>query len=613
MRLVTGGTLTLAQKSIDLAKPQRLVRKKGLLNIDKVPLPLPQQIEGCLGYVEKSKIQGQWGIFFNVIYLWVSFHLCRFFAPEKKRTLSKKIVIYFSELQGFWFELAKKIAQYDTSFDAKVRSEIIRDCRPKASYTFAEVQDLICTEIGAPIEVFFSEFDPNPIRVSQYVDTYFAVLREDSVSVEVNVQKPDLDKRLNRDLRSFNLMNKCFSRQFSQVMPGWVIDHLSSYLPSILDLRYESSSMRSMRRLLRKHGVYVGKLFRRLSSKHILVREYIDASSIEQWLDLHMHDEVAAKLWLRKNNIELEKVARRVYRTMLRQVCEDNQFIQNLDVSNIILLRDSHIAIRHCNNLATVDARFLRIFKKCIILLQQNAYGKFVDTLLLMCHSLPANNLIKVRTELLRVVRGFATRSELDSLTYKEKSLTVLMNDVVKQLGILGVTFDPQIYKIGIMMSNVDEIITLCHPKMNYKTELKRYAKKAVERHVKKVKSNGVTQTLANVIGPLSEILRFEEDELRKDAQKFLPPNSKLSLIAGTFTKWLSRGLFVAAGFCVWRFIEHKPLNWLLNALEQNSFHQAQGAELSSWLIMFVAISLGYLSSREITGHLAGINSKATN
>ncbi len=112
-----------------------------------------------------------------------------------------------------------------------------------------------------------------------------------------------------------------------------------------LDYQYEASSMRRMRKRLRRHGVYVPKVYPDYTKGRLLVSEFIHAVLMADYIRLAEADPVLVRSWEAANNVDPTRVAKRLIHSMWRQLFEENLYHGDLHPGNIVLLRDSRVAL----------------------------------------------------------------------------------------------------------------------------------------------------------------------------------------------------------------------------------------------------------------------------
>lgn len=491
-----------------------------------------------------------------------------------------------------------------------LRQQLYDQCQPTMGLLVTDLQTIVDREFGSSIETLFSRFDPIPIRKGHYADTYRARLRREDVEVELKVRHLDLERNLQRDIEILVTVSNIlhlFRHDKENIIDDF-IDLCSDQLPSLLDLRYEASATRRMKKSLKDHKFYVPRLFRNYVGQRILIKEYVEAPTLQHFLNVRSQDPNLAKTWVQANGIDLEKVAQRLYHSMFRQICEDNFFNQNLTPSNILLLRNSRVAVLSCDATGSVDKRFLTIFNLAMTTLNRDAYEKFADTLFLLCESLPVNDLSAVRTDVIRTVRTHAARSVLESATHYEKSISKLANDVAAILDSNGIILDRQLKKLMLALGNIDTGVHGCNPNMNHRSERARYAKKAASRRMRQVITGGIGKAVLSIASPLSEMVRFETAAMRQKAQTFRATSSKLSYLGAILVKWMGRALLAGGVLGIWNYLNqhhHRTIAAIGGDIPAEHVVNMKRMPSSWWLLILISIFIVYRVVRQVENRLS--------
>lgn len=603
----------------DIEVPSPLPRGRGLLDPEWIPFGFHRRDHAReILPVQSRAVTGKLAIAYRLVVWSVRFLFRRRFRPSLLPASGKDAGRLFAEFQGFWFELGRLLSQRSEFLPAEVRRELAVASAPLRAREFADVRAIVEEELGIPLRITFSEFDEMPFHVGMYSDTYRARLRREGVEVAVKVQRPDLERRLRRDIRIFRLMASFFRRLEAQRHIAWddVISTFEERIPSLLDLRYEASSIRRMRRSLRDHKIYVPKLFRAYSRKRLIVQEHLDAPTLLELGELMRTDPLGAEGWLRANEIDPAKSARRLYHSMLRQICEDNLFQQDLGPANIVLLREGRLGLLSCDSTTTVDKRFLTIFNLAVGAMTRDDYEKFADTLFLLCESLPVSDLSAVRSQVIRAVRSYAGRSVLGGATHEEKSLFVLTSELALILHTHGILLDWQALKLMAAMASADASIVTLYRGMNYRKELDRYGKKAAGRRIRNVVRGGVGNAVGGVVMPLMEMLRFETASMRKRAQNFRASTGEVAYVFATITRWLARAVVVGAIVGIWIFLHQHHIELLEpfhHTAASKAARQTDHIHYGWWITIFIGSWIVYGIARDIARRLAAREVDVTN
>lgn len=91
----------------------------------------------------------------------------------------------------------------------------------------------------------------------------------------------------------------------------WELQHI---LEEEVDYRFEASNLRRMRKTLRRHHIFVPRVFDQYITRHVLVMEFVEGAPIADYLRLTKTDPAGCR-----NNAEPVLLARRLALSMLRQ------------------------------------------------------------------------------------------------------------------------------------------------------------------------------------------------------------------------------------------------------------------------------------------------------
>src|SRR6516165_11558220 len=170
----------------------------------------------------------------------------------------------------------------------------------------------------------------------------------------------------------------------------WEVEHI---LREEIDYRFEASNIQRLRITLRRHGIFVPKVFERHSFQRILVMEFVTGVLMADYLRVLNSDPDRLAAWLEENNISRRRIARRLHLSMLRQAFEDNLYHGDLHPGNIVLLRNSRIALIDCGTIGFLELEYLQKFRLYLKSLVELDYDKAADLSFLLSASLPVKDL----------------------------------------------------------------------------------------------------------------------------------------------------------------------------------------------------------------------------
>jgi predicted unusual protein kinase regulating ubiquinone biosynthesis (AarF/ABC1/UbiB family) len=198
-----------------------------------------------------------------------------------------------------------------------------------------QARTIIAQELGASPDTLFSRFDPNPVAAASLGQVYRARLHTGQ-DVAVKVQRPGLVDRIERDLAVL----RCLARGLERfhILPccmDW-LGMLEEFRASIfIELDYVQEAQHA--EIFRKHfarwrNVYVPRIYPELSTRRVLVMEYITGLKVTETAQLAAtgHDP--------------RQVVTHLVRTYLKQLLEDGFFHADPHPGNLRVMADGRLA-----------------------------------------------------------------------------------------------------------------------------------------------------------------------------------------------------------------------------------------------------------------------------
>ncbi|MCP4691357.1 MAG: AarF/ABC1/UbiB kinase family protein [Desulfobacterales bacterium] len=528
---------------------------------------------------------------------------------RRKRTLH-----CLQNLGMLWIRAAQTVMLRGGRLSSSFGRELLDLNDRGGAYPFEAIQSIVSESLGRPLSDVFDLFDPHPFTATTVFQLHHARLRREGVRVAVKVQKPYAEAMFNRDLRLFGRAFTLFRALGVRRGMRWadLFHELREIKVHELNYYYEANALGTLDRNLAGQPVHAPRVFRRYTRRRILVMEFITGAFLSDVIALKTEDPERLNHWLETNNICFKTVANRLFNAAYRQVFEDNFFHGDLNRRNIILLRNSHIAIVDCRSVGSLD---LESLEKQRLLLQAFADGEYAtaaEIYFLLSSRLPRVNLSRVKEELIRHWRIWETRTPIRDLPYEQKSLTY-MNGVINR--ILGDARFAALWSFSKLTGawvHLDNALAELDPSLDYLKRLRFYFQEAqrrdtVDRIVR------LPERLARSVAALHEIPQrishynlFEEILIRREAQVLQGSASKMdAVIAAVFAMGGVVGLAVS-GFlflvCLMQRGIYDPLP-LLGAQLTRLARGLPVLDLPSWsvllaLAMFVSLFCRRLKKR---------------
>ena len=306
-----------------------------------------------------------------------------------------------------WIKAGQLLSLRGDLFPADVCRELASLRDSGDGIPFESVSQILEADLRLPLKSTFDHFEEHPFLATSVAQLHRAYLRAEKAWVVVKVQKPHVTKLFQQDM---SLIRKiAWLLNVLSVYPNmrWGIfcKQLDDLMTKELDFRYEASSLRRLKKTLRKHGVYVPETFSQYSSRRVLVMEFIHGALLSDAIALKQHDPARLQSWLDENHIQPKRLARRLFESVYRQIFEDNLFHGDMRPDNVVLLRHNRLAILDCRSVGSLEGELLTKYRLFLHALAHQRYSHAADLYFLAATSLPAVEMSRVKTKLTRIWR----------------------------------------------------------------------------------------------------------------------------------------------------------------------------------------------------------------
>ncbi len=454
-----------------------------------------------------------------------------------------------------------------------------QDVGPGVPFEF--VRHTLEHELRRPLHAAFEHFVEQPFLATSVAQLHRAYLRQERVWVVVKIQKPYVQQMFTRDMR---IIRRFFwllhvLSVYPNMRWGDFCTQLEDLMTKELDFRYEVSSLRRLKKTLRKHDVYVPETFSQYSSRRVLVMEFIHGALMTDFIALQQTDPARLQNWLQENHITPKRIAHRLFESVYRQMFEDNLFHGDMHPGNVVLLRHNRLAILDCRSVGSLEGELLDKYRRFLFALTSDQYETAADLYFLLAISLPDVEMNIVKSKLIRAWRVWQTKSHIKEMPYHEKSITTMFDQVNEIVFQYDFTIQWPLSKLTRAWANLDASLTHLRPEMNYLAFLRRYFEQANGRRRKKAMRRIPTRIPSSISATqelpdqYSEYALFQQAVLRRQVQVFQGKTSTSGAVIGM--------LLGAAGMVV-LFLEGAALSALLHQWLHLPIQQVLGPQLAA-------------------------------
>lgn len=520
------------------------------------------------------------------------------------RTLGIRLRTMFEELGGLWLHAGHLLSLRIDIFSREVCEELALLHGKRSGFPAAEARRVLEEDLGAPIAQYFDEFSDEPFAVAPIAQVHRARLRMEQRYVAVKIQQPYIDEVFARDLKHISRLVRLiiWLRIRPHLLWEFALDELREQTAQLVNLHYEASAIRRMRKRLRGQRVKVPELFPRYCGRRVLVTEFIHAALMADVLGLMQTDPARLDLWLTENNIEPRRVARRLIFSTLRQILEHNLYHGDPSPGHLVLLRDSTVALIEFTSATFSELEYLAKFRLFLKALATRDYAKAADMSFMLCASLPNIDTEEVKAELVRALRAWATRTLVKELPYREKSLDNAFIEVLRVLVRYRCTMAWGWLRIRRAIMTLDLSLEHLHRDVNYTRLLQHYFDEAEARAIDKLtppvvarRAIGSYLTALDIQDRVNEYTMFQGALVRRHAQVFQASTNKAAAVFAAILAEIALLLgVVVAGAIVVFLVQQYPertAGWLgpqLTAL----VNRVPILDPAIWIV--IAIVLGY-------------------
>jgi ubiquinone biosynthesis protein len=444
----------------------------------------------------------------------------------------------FERMGGLWIKTGQLLSLRIDLFPVEICHELSKLQSRALGFPGKMAREIVEEELGGPIEHFFEEFNEVPFATASIGQVHRAKLKLEQRWVAVKVQKPYSAEIFARDFVFMQWVVRLLHvfHIYPYMRWGEGLDELRQIMREELDFDFEASSMRRMRRTLKKHNIYVPKVFGKYSTARILVSEFIHAVLMADYIKVAEEDPAHLQAWIEENGIRPRRLARQMILSLLRQLFEDNLYHGDMHPGNIVILKNDRIALIDFGTTNFTEQEYLQKFRLFARALATRDYAKAADLCFMLSHAIPNIDVEMVKEKLIQAIRAWATRTLVKQLPYHERSIDNVTIEIMKVLMHYECTMDWAWLRIHRAMSTLDASLITLFPDVNYTKVVQQYFARADRRELARmVQPQMVARLMTSMKVALeiqdrvNEYTMFQGSLIRKHAQVFQGATNKFS------------------------------------------------------------------------------------
>jgi ubiquinone biosynthesis protein len=475
------------------------------------------------------------------------------------------VLLFASDTGGFWSRLPSFLANHRFAF-SEAFCQVLLEWRERSDgFPFDDVRRVVEQDLGRPLEEVFETFDRNPLAATFTAQTHKAKLAAEQVIVAVKVQRPGIGEVMRADLRIAKRLRPLLIWLTRIPQANWDdgLWRFESGIAQELDYRLEATHMTRLGRRLRKHKVLVPGLYLEYSGRRTLTKDFVSGVTVAEFVKARKSDAPRAERWAQENNIDPQKVGRRLFESLMQQVLEEDLFDRDWNPYNTLILKGNRLAIVDFWAMVSVERSFQSKLSTLMRAIAQREFRKAADYLILIGPPVPpTHNANEVRRQVIHTLRTFDVRARAKLLPYEEKALANALGEIGRILAADGSppTFDflevDRAFRIAdlslkdlLPYTNVMRL----HERFWEKADIRRLQNTLGRRSLRASVTSAV-ELIAKSPDFLSEQLTVGADVIRRQAKVFQQTSSKIAHLFESVFSLITRGLLVAGALLVSAF-----------------------------------------------------------
>jgi ubiquinone biosynthesis protein len=214
------------------------------------------------------------------------------------------------------------------------------------AFPYAQVEEIILSELGQPISEIFLEFDEKPTAAASLSQVHKAKTKGGAI-VAVKIQRPNIRQSIETDLIIISDLAKFIAKRSINghlYQPVEIVDEFSKYIKMELDFIGEGRNLDRFNENFKDSAeVSFPKVYWAMTTSKVLTMEFIEGVKIS----------IAAKS---ENQVYDKKlIAERVAEAVLKQIFNDGFFHGDPHPGNIFIKPDNKITFLDCGLVGRLD------------------------------------------------------------------------------------------------------------------------------------------------------------------------------------------------------------------------------------------------------------------
>jgi ubiquinone biosynthesis protein len=326
---------------------------------------------------------------------------------------------------------------------------------------FEEIKARAEQSLGAPLEELFEHFDETPLAAASVAQVHRATLRtaEGPRDVAVKIQRPGIAETIQSDLDILHTLAALLERTIPEsrtYSPVGLVQQFDRAITSELDFTTEAeNAARFAKNFASEPIVRFPKVYREVSSKHVITLEFLDGVKIPEAV---------------KRGFSGNRLARIALKLVIQQIFEDGFFHADPHPGNVLILGTPEDPIYALIDLGMVGRLSPRMRDQTIDLMVsalRRDYEGLADAMMQL-----ATPTRKIDTNAYRAEVALLAERYLGK-PLKDIELSAIVRDLVRTATTYGLEVPPDFLLVGKTLMTIEGIGKEIAPELDILEEVR--------------------------------------------------------------------------------------------------------------------------------------------
>lgn len=246
----------------------------------------------------------------------------------------------FEALGPSFVKIGQLLALHAGALPAAYRDELSRLLDSTLPLPFPVIDGVLADELGDEWRGFFEQLGAEPLASASIGQVHRGILKSGQ-TVAVKVQRPGAQAMFERDFDILQDLVRytrlhAILRMTRQQLEA-IIDEVIGFTRTEFDYCHEAGAARRLR-AMKIEGMYAPRIYDHLSTRRVLVAEFIEGTTLNDVLN-NLEDPD----WLAKHGVDRDQLARQIMRNQLTQALRCGFFQADPHPANLILMEDGRL------------------------------------------------------------------------------------------------------------------------------------------------------------------------------------------------------------------------------------------------------------------------------